>query len=177
MTTEVDPEQRSRLGSCDTNYYPTISELLESSDQDVQKFLAKTKKDTLVCILREAIAQLRNKSLCLIANDIAEIKVTQEKAVSEQTLSSPQPITDLDNESSIAPTVKISTNSLKSPDISYRNKIRVSCVPEQNSDLKNLKDQWQIKLKLNKFLRTWASPLKYGTFTGKVLSEQIAKEH
>ena len=113
MTTEVDPEQRSRLGSCDTNHYPTISELLESSDQDVQKFLAKTKKDSLVCILRETIAQLRNKSLCLIANDIAEIKVTLEKAVSEQTLSSPQPMTDMDNESSNAPTVKLSTNSLK----------------------------------------------------------------
>ena len=40
--------------------------------------------------------------------------------------------------------------------------------------LKNLKDQWQIKLKWNKILRTWVSPLKYGTFTGKVLSEQIA---
>ena len=51
MTTEVDSEQRSRLGSCDTNYYPTISQLLENSDQDVQKFLTKTKKDTLVCML------------------------------------------------------------------------------------------------------------------------------
>ena len=44
MTTEVDPEQQSTLSSCDTNYYLTISELLESSDQSVQKFLTKTKK-------------------------------------------------------------------------------------------------------------------------------------
>ena len=44
MTIEVDPEQQSRLGSRDTNYYPTISELLETSDQEVQKFLAKPKK-------------------------------------------------------------------------------------------------------------------------------------
>ena len=43
MTTEVDPEQRSRLGSCDTNYYPALSKLPESSDQDVQKFVTKTK--------------------------------------------------------------------------------------------------------------------------------------
>ena len=160
MTTDVDPEQRSRLGSCDTNYYPTISELLESSDQDVQKFLAKTKKDTLVCILREAIAQLRNKSLCLIANDIAEIKVTLEKAVSEQTLSSPQPMTDLDNESSIAPTVKISTNSLKSSDIPYRNKIRVSCVPEQNSDLKKFERSMADKVKVEQILENLGEPVE-----------------
>ena len=65
MTAEVVPEQRSRLDSCFTNYPPTITELLENSGQDVQRFLTKSKNDTEVCILRETTAQLRNKSLGL----------------------------------------------------------------------------------------------------------------
>ena len=69
-------------------------------------------------------------------------------------------MTDLDNESSNAPTVKLSTNSLKSSNNSYRNKIRVSCVPEQNSDLKKFERSMADKVKVEQILEKLDEPVE-----------------
>ena len=77
-------------------------------------------------------------------------------------------MTDQDNESSNTTTVKLSTNSLKSSDIFIETKIASLVYQSKTATLKNLKQQWKSKQKLDKFLTTWPSPLKYGA-TGHLL--------
>lgn len=50
-------ETRSRLPS-DSSYYPTVSELLSTDPVDLGTFVAKAKKTTLECLLRETLSQL-----------------------------------------------------------------------------------------------------------------------
>ena len=45
-------ETRTRLGSVDAKYYPSLDQILSAHDDDLNKFLSKTKKDNIVCLFR-----------------------------------------------------------------------------------------------------------------------------
>ena len=56
----ADTSQRSRLVSS-TDHYPTIAELLNAPEDEVNTYLQKptTLKKDIVCLLREALSQLK----------------------------------------------------------------------------------------------------------------------
>ena len=91
-------DPRNRIAS-DNNYYPTVAELLNTSNSDLTSFLSKAKKATLECLLRETLSQLndakkQNEQLitcwdenkrCLqqLQNSVTEIGKTSPKIISE----------------------------------------------------------------------------------------------
>ena len=67
-------ETRTRLGSVDANYYPSLDQILSAHDDDLNKFLSKTKKGNIVCLLKELILKFNEKES--IQNDLNAIKTS-----------------------------------------------------------------------------------------------------
>ena len=65
-------ETRTRLGSVDANYYPSLDQIMSAHDDDLSKFLGKTKKDNIVCLFKELILMINEKES--IQNDLNTIK-------------------------------------------------------------------------------------------------------
>ena len=67
-------ETRTRLGSVDANYYPSLDQILSAHDDDLNKFLSKTKKDNIVCLFKELKLKFNEKAS--IQNDLNAIKIS-----------------------------------------------------------------------------------------------------
>ena len=67
-----------RLGSVDANYYPSLDRILSAHDDDLNKFLSKTKKDNIVCLFKELILKFNEKES--IQNDLNAIKSSKKSA-------------------------------------------------------------------------------------------------
>ena len=67
-----------RLGSVDANYYPSLDRILSAHDDDLNKFLSKTKKDNIVCLFKELILKFNEKES--IQNDLNAIKPSKKSA-------------------------------------------------------------------------------------------------
>ena len=61
-------ETRTRHGSVDANYYPSLDQILSAHDDDLKKFLSKTKKDNIVRLFKELILKFNKKES--IQNDL-----------------------------------------------------------------------------------------------------------
>ena len=70
-------ETRTRFGSVDANYYPSLDQILSAHDDDLNKFLSKTKKDNIVCLFKELILKFNEKES--IQNDLNAIKTSIKK--------------------------------------------------------------------------------------------------
>ena len=70
-------ETRTRLGSVDANYHPSLDQILSAHDDDLNKFLSKTKKDNIVCLFKELILKFNEKES--IQNDFNAIKSSIKK--------------------------------------------------------------------------------------------------
>ena len=64
-------ENRNRLPS-DSNYYPTIQEILSAEQSELSTFIGKAKKTTLECLLRETLSQLNQANKEKMINDFAK---------------------------------------------------------------------------------------------------------
>ena len=113
---------RRRLDSIE-NYYPTIEEIMASSDDEINKYLHKTKKDSIICIFKELLSQHR---LTLSKNEeIADLKNTilaVGDSLQNQTPTKSQA-------KSFASIVK----QVQSSSTNFENEIRISGVPELTS--------------------------------------------
>ena len=70
-------ETRTRLGSVDANYYPSLDQILSAHDDDLNKFLSKTKKANIVCLFRELLVKFNENES--IQNDLDAIKSSIKK--------------------------------------------------------------------------------------------------
>ena len=55
---EDSSNSRTRLGSVDNNYYPTVPQLVQLSDDELNEFLSKT-NENLSCLVQESVPNLR----------------------------------------------------------------------------------------------------------------------
>ena len=63
-----------RLPSADSSYYPTLDEVLSSTDDDLNKYLNKTVKGNVVSLFKELINRCRDNGT--IKTEIGEMKVS-----------------------------------------------------------------------------------------------------
>ena len=80
-------EPRSRILST-PDYYPTISEILTLSPNEVRTFTSKAKKSTLECLLRESLSQLGEckKQLGGVLSETAQtVKSIEQKLSTSET--------------------------------------------------------------------------------------------
>ena len=70
-------EDRTRLVSVDANYYPSLDQILSAHDDDLNKFLSKTKKVNIVCLFKEWKIKFNEKES--IQNDLNAIKTSIKK--------------------------------------------------------------------------------------------------
>ena len=73
--------ERGRLASADSSYYPTLDEVLSSTDDDINKFLIKTVKGNVVSLFKELINRYRDNGT--IKTEIGEMKQSLAKVVEE----------------------------------------------------------------------------------------------
>ena len=71
-------ETRTRLGSVDANYYSSLDQILSAQDNDLSKFLSKTKKDNIDCLFKELILKFNEKES--IQNYFNAIKTSIKKS-------------------------------------------------------------------------------------------------
>ena len=64
--------ERGRLASADSSYYPTLDEVLSSTDDDLNKYLNKTVKGNVVSLFKELINRYRDNGT--IKTEIGEMK-------------------------------------------------------------------------------------------------------
>ena len=80
-------EPRSRILST-PDYYPTISEILTLSPNEIQTFTSKAKKSTLECLPRESLSQLGEckKQLGGVLSETAQtVKSIEQKLATSET--------------------------------------------------------------------------------------------
>ena len=126
---DAAPQQRVRLDSID-GYYSTIDQLMGSPDDEINKYLTKTKKDSIICLFKELLSQHRQTlsrfdETTSLKTDLKELKESLTNN------SARQPELDSSGQSSSNPQAKSYSDVLLNKNgVEHAKKLRFSGIPE-----------------------------------------------